>query len=413
MKKTDACLIDIWREANRHTDIAETIPAITGHIIHRIPLQQILILELDARRHCLETIAKGMPDFSSIIPERISLPADSQKTLLEWASKNQVLAGDLVISSQQKIIQLLQLPETNWMLGPLIHQGSMIGLLIMHIAPKHAITEEYREIAQILLEPFSIALENHCRFHELTILREAAETDKDALLKRLGRKEIADTIIGAETTLRLVMERVDMVSRSDLPVLILGETGTGKELIAREIHRRSPRSAGPILRINCGAIPPELIDSQLFGHERGSFTGALDTHKGWFERADGGTLFLDEIGELSLSAQVRLLRILQDGWLERVGGKKSIKIDVRIIAATHRDLAGMVSEGTFRQDLWYHASRCFPCCSPPLRERLDDMPVLARNFAERSAIRFSLPQQLPHRCGYSIVASIYLARQYP
>lgn len=162
------------------------------------------------------------------------------------------------------------------------------------------------------------------------------------------------------------MERVGLVCRSDVPVLIFGETGTGKELVSRAIHERSDRAVGPFMRVNCGAIPPELIDSQLFGHERGSFTGANDTHRGWFERADRGTLFLDEIGELPSAAQVRLLRVLQDGTFERVGGQQPITVDVRIVAATHRDLSGMVRQQKFREDLWYRLA-VFPINLPPLR----------------------------------------------
>jgi transcriptional regulator with GAF, ATPase, and Fis domain len=173
-------------------------------------------------------------------------------------------------------------------------------------------------------------------------------------------------------------------------VLILGETGSGKEVVARTIHNRSRRAAGPFLRINCGAIPPDLVDSELFGHERGSFTGAVGERKGWFERADGGTLFLDECGELTAAAQVRLLRILQDGQFERVGAEKPRHVDVRIVAATHRDLERMVADGRFRQDLWYRLA-VFPVHLPPLRERLSDIPALATHFAIRAAKRLGLP----------------------
>ena len=158
------------------------------------------------------------------------------------------------------------------------------------------------------------------------------------------------------------MERVELVARSDAPVLIFGETGTGKELVARAIHNRSPRHNGPFDRVNCGAIPPELIDSQLFGHERGAFTGAVEARRGWFERADGGTLFLDEIGELPLAAQVRMLRILQDGWMERVGGEKPINVDVRIIAATHRDLAVDGGRRAVSARIFGIGSPCFRSC---------------------------------------------------
>ena len=203
-----------------------------------------------------------------------------------------------------------------------------------------------------------------------------------------------EAIVGSETGLRAVMERVRIVAPSDMPVLILGETGTGKEVVARAIHGRSPRSSKPFIRVNCGAIPTELIDSQLFGHERGSFTGASDQRKGWFERADGGTLFLDEIGELPLAAQVRLLRVLQDHQIERVGGQEPIYVDVRIVAATHRDLSAMVHGRSFREDLWYRINM-FPILLPGLRERVEDIPSLARHFAKRAANRFGLPYVEP------------------
>jgi transcriptional regulator with GAF, ATPase, and Fis domain len=209
-------------------------------------------------------------------------------------------------------------------------------------------------------------------------------------MTRLGRQEINEAVVGAETGLRLVMERVALVAQSDVPVLILGETGTGKEVVARAIHSRSQRDSGPFIRVNCGAIPPELIDSQLFGHEKGSFTGASEQRKGWFERADGGTLFLDEIGELPLPAQVRLLRVLQDHHVERVGGQQLVPVDVRIVAATHRDLAAMAKAGTFREDLWYRIN-VFPILLPRLRERMEDIAALARHFAQRAAERFGLP----------------------
>jgi transcriptional regulator with GAF, ATPase, and Fis domain len=183
------------------------------------------------------------------------------------------------------------------------------------------------------------------------------------------------------------MERVELVAGSDIAVLIIGETGSGKEVIARAIHERSKRADKPFIRVNCGAISPELIDSELFGHEKGAFTGATATRRGWFERADGGTLLLDEVGELPLPAQVRLLRVLQEGTFERVGGERSLHVDVRIVAATHRDLPGMVQERRFREDLWYRITG-FQLLIPPLRERREDIPGLARHFVERACRRF-------------------------
>jgi hydrogenase-4 transcriptional activator len=195
-------------------------------------------------------------------------------------------------------------------------------------------------------------------------------------------------VIGASTGLREVVARVERVAATDAPVLLEGETGSGKELIARMIHARSLRARGPMIRVNCGAIAPELVDSELFGHERGSFTGATATRLGWFERSDGGTLFLDEVAELPLAAQVRLLRVLQDGTLERVGSGKTTRVDVRVVTATHRDLRAMCATAHFREDLWYRIS-VFSVRIPPLRDRMEDVPPLATHFAQRAGLRLT------------------------
>src|SRR5678815_5191809 len=198
-----------------------------------------------------------------------------------------------------------------------------------------------------------------------------------------------ERLIGGDTRLAAGMVHARIVSRSAAPVLIFGETGTGKEIIARAIHEHSPYRSGPFHRVNCGAIPSELIDSELFGHEAGAFTGAVSRRKGWFEQADGGTLFLDEVGELALAAQVRLLRVVQDSEVVRVGGERPLKVNVRIVAATHRDLPGMVEKQTFREDLYYRLS-VFPIVIPPLRDRPSDIRAFAEYFAQRAANRFGL-----------------------
>jgi Nif-specific regulatory protein len=182
--------------------------------------------------------------------------------------------------------------------------------------------------------------------------------------------------------MRRVFDQVRMVSKWNTTVLIRGETGTGKELIANAIHYHSPRSRGQYVRLNCASLPENLLESELFGHEKGSFTGAVGSRKGRFEMADGGTLFLDEIGEISPSFQAKLLRVLQEGELERVGGSRTLKVDVRVIAATHRDLEVAVDAGNFREDLYYRLN-VMPILLPPLRERPEDVPELARHMATR------------------------------
>jgi DNA-binding NtrC family response regulator len=182
--------------------------------------------------------------------------------------------------------------------------------------------------------------------------------------------------------MRRVMAQVERVAASETRVCILGETGTGKELIARTLHERSPRSGGPFVTLNCAAVPAELIESELFGHEKGAFTGAATRHTGKFEQAHQGTLFLDEIGDMPLAMQAKLLRVLEEGEVERVGGDRAIAVDVRVIVATLRDLDALVQEGRFRQDL-YHRIYVFPLLVPPLRERAQDIPPLVAHFARQ------------------------------
>jgi two-component system, NtrC family, response regulator AtoC len=191
-------------------------------------------------------------------------------------------------------------------------------------------------------------------------------------------------IVGDSPALRDVLTRVEQVAQTSSTVLLRGETGTGKELVARAIHINSPRESRPFVRVNCAALAPGLLESELFGHEKGSFTGAMARRPGRFELADGGTLFLDEVGDLTLDVQVKLLRVLQEREFERVGGLETIKVDVRVVSATHRDLEKLVAEGKFRQDLYYRLN-VFPVTLPPLRERPGDITVLCEHFIQKFA----------------------------
>ncbi len=208
--------------------------------------------------------------------------------------------------------------------------------------------------------------------------------ERDSLRRTVRGKFGFDNIIGRSPKMRRVFDQVRMVAKWNTTVLIRGETGTGKELIANAIHYNSPRSRGAYVRLNCATLPENLLESELFGHEKGSFTGAVGARKGRFESADGGTLFLDEIGEISSAFQAKLLRVLQEGEFERVGGSRTIKVDVRVIAATHRDLEAAVDAGDFREDLFYRLN-VMPITLPALRERTEDVPELARFLIGRVA----------------------------
>jgi DNA-binding NtrC family response regulator len=204
------------------------------------------------------------------------------------------------------------------------------------------------------------------------------ESENQRLRQRLGKHEIVWT----GEVMKKIMAQVERVAASETRVCILGETGTGKELVARTLHERSARASGPFVTLNCAAVPAELIESELFGHEKGSFTGATARHTGKFEQAEGGTIFLDEIGDMPVPMQAKLLRVLEEGEVERIGGDKSVQVDVRVIVATHRNLETLVKEGKFRQDL-FHRVYVFPVVLPPLRERHEDIPSLTEHFARQ------------------------------
>jgi hydrogenase-4 transcriptional activator len=406
MERFQQVLLNVWQEACRHIEIGQSTANIATMLVQYIPVEQVLVRRIDQVRSGLETVAVG---FSQRGQARLEPRTDCSPAklggLLEWCRRGEVAQRRAKKPGFAEIDLLAAARHDGDVLaGPLGDPEGHGGVLVLLGAKDRPFASEHLQLAQLLLEPFSIALDNDLRLREMAALREAAEADKRSLLTRLGRKTLGDTIVGVESGLRAVMDRVELVARSDAPVLIFGETGTGKELIARSIHNRSSRRNGPFDRVNCGAIPPELIDSQLFGHERGAFTGAVEARRGWFERADGGTLFLDEIGELPPAAQVRMLRILQDGWMERVGSEKPINVDVRIVAATHRDLASMVAEGRFREDLWYRIA-VFPIVLPPLRERREDIGRLAAHFAERAATRFGLAPVEPKPEDLALLAS--------
>ena len=205
-----------------------------------------------------------------------------------------------------------------------------------------------------------------------------------ALPEEIDKGSMCDEIVGSSGALQKVLSLVSKVAPTDATVLVTGETGTGKELVARAIHRRSHRSSRAFICVNCAAVPRDLIASELFGHEKGSFTGALQRRLGRFELAEGGTIFLDEVGELPLETQIALLRVLQEHEFERVGGTRSIRTNVRVIAATNRNLQVAIQAGTFRSDLFYRLN-VFPIDMPPLRERREDIPVLVEYFIDRCA----------------------------
>ena len=265
----------------------------------------------------------------------------------------------------------------------LIMDNVPLGGLVLITNGNDRYTDEHARLLSLLREPFCIAMSNTLKHREVLDLKDMLSDDNKYLSGELLRLS-GDEIIGENFGLKGIMELVRQVAPLDSPVLLLGETGVGKDVIANAIHYSSSRREGPFITVNCGAIPDTLMDSELFGYEKGAFTGALSRRRGRFERADKGTIFLDEIGELPPPAQIRLLRVVQSKEIERVGGTRPIPVDVRIIAATHRNLEEIIQAGQFREDLWFRLN-VFPVVIPPLRQRREDIPALVNYFIEKKS----------------------------
>ncbi|MDR2226605.1 sigma 54-interacting transcriptional regulator [Providencia sp.] len=277
---------------------------------------------------------------------------------------------------------------TETLLLPLAFNHKPLGVLVLSHEDTHIFTDDNCNLLKQIAARFAIAVDNAAAYGEITRLKDSLKNENLWLNEQIHGNESFSEIIFQSAAMRNVLDQVDLVARSDSTVLILGETGTGKELIARAIHRLSDRHRRAIIKMNCAAIPSGLLESDLFGHDKGAFTGATTTHIGRFEMADKSTLFLDEIGDMPLELQPKLLRVLQEREIERIGGNKVIPVDVRLIAATNRDLKGMTDEREFREDLYYRLN-VFPIIIPPLRERPEDIPLLATHFTQKIAQRMN------------------------
>lgn len=258
------------------------------------------------------------------------------------------------------------------------------------VVARRPISEEEFAHLGVFAQQAAISIRSAQMFQEIDRLRKRLADENAYLQEELCAEAGFEGMVGGSAALRRTRRSIERVAPTDSTVLLLGETGTGKELVARAIHALSPRKTRPLIKVNCGAISPALVESELFGHERGAFTGALQRRIGRFELADRGTLFMDEVGELPPELQVKLLRVLQEQEFERVGGDRTIRVDVRLIAATHRDLEADVRAGRFRADLFYRLN-VFPVRVPPLRERLDDVPLLARHFVQHYQRKLARP----------------------
>jgi len=344
----------------------------------------------------VETVASANEGEGLIMSLKTPIPQAIRKMIEEGISNPETIPLVLILERMSEfpisapVAKTLNVPnDASALVIRLRLEGKLLGTLVFINTTGKRYSQEHARLLTLLNEPLAIAFTNYLRYREVSQLKELLADDNRYLHDEI-RRRVGDEIVGTNFGLKGVMDLVRHVATLSSPVLLLGETGVGKEVIARAIHNLSLRRDGPFININCGAIPETLVDSELFGHERGAFTGALSQKRGRFERAHRGTIFLDEIGELRSEAQVRLLRVLQEKEIERVGGTSPIKVDIRIIAATHRNLETMQEEGKFREDLYFRLN-VFPIVIQPLRDRSADIPALVHHFIQKKVREMVLP----------------------
>lgn len=360
--------------------IKDSLESAFEYLKQHLPLDDLFLNIIDVSLGAIRRIAYVASGDLVVHDEIIPLPKGAMQKINDRLYTEPFIVGASVDMDNlvPTLAPLFKMEGNSNLILPLFVEGEPVGSLMLRAAGEGRYTQEQAEMLGSVAKPFSIALANALAHEAVLRYRDILIDDKRFLSRELHTQS-ADDIIGGNSGLRNVMEMVRQVAPLNNTVLLLGETGTGKEVIANTIHFSSGRKEGPFIKVNCGAIPEHLIDSELFGHERGAFTGAIAENRGRFERADGGTIFLDEIGELPLQAQVRLLRVLQTREVERIGGTRTIPVNIRIIAATHRNLELMIAENRFREDLWFRLNS-FPIIIPPVRQRREDIPALIRHF---------------------------------
>lgn len=354
-----------------------------------MPASRMSLHLYDSHTGIGEIIAYATHEKYKALSIKIALPEEAQRQILDNPSlriRRLTRAGDDAVGALPA--KHLGCENLAGLLMSLVIEDKFLGSVAIHGEPGQKFEPEHSQLLSLLNEPFSIALANNIRVRELQRYQNVL-IDNNHYLQDELRRVSGEEVVGAELGLKEAMDLVHQVATLNSPVLLLGETGVGKEVLASVTHALSFRRNGPFIKVNCGAIPDSLMDSELFGHEKGAFTGAVSQKRGRFERANEGTIFLDEIGELSFDAQVRLLRVLQEKEIERVGGTQTIPVNIRVIAATHRDLDQMMADGLFRSDLYFRL-KVFPINIPPLRHRISDIPLLIQHFIQKKCLEMKL-----------------------
>jgi formate hydrogenlyase transcriptional activator len=369
-------------------ELPELFRGIVSAIERVIHLDYTSLALLDPVSGILKIYALDFPGGQHLIQPEMAVSRDASPAGQAIATGQTVVARgeDLDRYSSDVLVILRREGIQTACCIPLVNHGRTFGSLNLASRRLDAFTPQDIELLQQIGGQIAIAVENALAFKEIDALKDTLSKEKLYLEEEIRTEFNFEEIVGEGTALKRALAQVELVAPAGTTVLVLGETGTGKELIARAIHNLSPRRERTFVKVNCAAIPSGLLESELFGHERGAFTGALNQKIGRFELADRGTLFLDEVGDIPLELQPKLLRVLQEQEFERLGSNKTLRVDVRVVAATNSDLAKLVAERTFRSDLYYRLN-VFPITIPALRERRDDVPLLVRYFVQKYSRR--------------------------
>ena len=383
-------LLEVNNAVVSNIELRPLFAAITASLRKVIQHEYTSLALYDADSNQLRLHALDFAEGKGLIQEGMQAPIDDSPAGLAFTARKPVLvnAGDLKQFHSAFVKQLIAEGVRSVCCLPIITPSRILGTLNLASVRDGNFTEADAELLSQVANQIAIALENALAFREIEELKDKLAKEKLYLEEEIRTEHNFGEIIGTSSALKSVLKQVEIVATTDATVLIFGETGTGKEIIARSIHDLSARSVQPFVKVNCAAIPRELIESELFGHEKGAFTGAIARRTGRFELAHRGTLFLDEIGELPLELQPKLLRVLQEQEFERLGSAQTVKTDVRLVAATNRNLVQMVQEQKFRDDLYYRLN-VFPITVPPLRDRAGDIPLLVRHLVNKFSRRMN------------------------